>query len=70
MALNDGFKWFLSDECKSLRNTGSKTLAAASKSDAVKIKSIPYDELPPDLQKYTSEKLIESFEEAEAKGEV
>jgi len=70
MALNDGFKWFLSDECKSLRNTGSKTLAAASKSDAVKIKSIPYDELPLDLQKYTSEKLIESFEEAEAKGEV
>lgn len=68
MSLKDEFRWFLSDECKRLRTTGSKTLAAATKSDTVK--SIPYEDLPPSLQKYTSDQLIDDFEREEAKGEI
>ncbi|OGC59853.1 hypothetical protein A3A70_03055 [candidate division WWE3 bacterium RIFCSPLOWO2_01_FULL_42_11] len=70
MNLKDSFKWFLSDECKGLRITGTKTLAAATKFDSMKVKSIPHKDLPPRLQKYTSDKLIEDFEEAESKGEI
>ena len=69
MALKPEFEWFLSDECKKLLNTVSKTRAAASKSDGVTVRSISYDDLPSTLQKYTSEQLIEDFEAAEAEGE-
>lgn len=66
MVLKEEFNWFLSAECKKIKNTGTKTVAAASKFDTVK--SIAPEELPASLQKYTSDKLIEDFEEAEAKG--
>lgn len=70
MVLKDEFGWFLSDECNKLRNTGTKTLAAASKSDTVMVKSLDPKDLPPSLQEYTTDSLIESFDEAEARGEV
>lgn len=70
MTLKPEFEWFLSDECKKLLNTVSKMPAAATKSDAVEVKSLDPKDLPQSLQEYTTDSLIESFEEAEAKGEV
>jgi len=70
MTLKPEFEWFLSDECKKLLNTVSKMRAAATKFDTVLVKSLDLQDLPPSLQEYTSDNLIESFEEAESKGEV
>src|SRR3990167_5792470 len=69
MALKPEFKWFLSEEYKQLLNTGSKSRAAATESDAVLVKSLDLKDLPARLQKYTSDQIIADIEEAEAKGE-
>ena len=69
MALKPEFKWFLSEEYKQLLNTGSKTRAAATKPDAVLVKSLDLKDLPARLQKYTSDQIIADIEEAETKGE-
>lgn len=70
MALRPEFEWFLSEECKRLLNTVSKTRAAATKFDNVTIKSLKEEELPPQLAKYTSDQLIADYEAAEAEGNI
>lgn len=70
LILKDEFQWFLSEESKKLRSTGTETVAAASKFDTVDVKSIEHENLPQELQEYPSEKLIEDFDAAEARGEI
>lgn len=70
MSLKDEFRWFLSGECRQLRLTGTNLLTAESKSDSVQVQSIAPENLPPHLQKFTSDKLIKDYDEAEARGEV
>lgn len=68
--LRDEFKWFLSPECRDLISTGTKKLSAVSEFDTERVKTVNPKDLPPQLQKYTSDQLIKDFEEAEERGEV
>ncbi len=67
MTLKSDLQWFLSQECKEIRSTESKSVAAARNFVPVQVKSIKPEDLPPALQKYTNDKLIADFEKAEAR---
>lgn len=68
--VKDDLKWFLSTECKRIRHTGTKLLEASTKSDGVLVKSLKPDEVPSQLKKYTTDRLIKDFEDAETRGEI